>query len=225
MHLRRIGFPFALFFAVLTCLAALCAHGQEPAWTLTGPAFSASVEELRAASAKIPAEKFMEATVLFERDAYAFDAEGRVTYRHWIIYRIETQAGVDSWSETHSQWEPWYQNQPEIRARVISADGKVSTLDQKTITDGPANEDSEDTYTDARVRKAPLPGHGRGRHRGRRDHRHRQAALLFRRRNLSRRILAQRAHRSTANCSSTPPKKRSFNIASTCCPASRPPTR
>jgi len=40
---------------------------------------------------------------------------------------------------------------------VISADGKVNPLDQKTITDGPANEESEDTYTDARVRKAPLP--------------------------------------------------------------------
>ena len=157
MYLRRIGIFFALCLPILACIAALCAHSQEPAWTLTAPAFGASVEALHSASAKLPAEKFMEATVLFERDAYAFDNEGRVTYRHWIIYRIETQAGVDAWAETHTQWEPWYQNQPEIRARIISADGKVSTLDQKTITDGPANEDSEDTYTDARVRKAPLP--------------------------------------------------------------------
>ena len=104
----------------------------------------------------------MEATVLFERDAYSFDAEGRATYKHSIIYRIETQAGIDAWSETHSQWEPWYQNPPEIQARVIAPDGKVSTLDPNTITDGPANEETEDTYTDARVRKAPLPGMGVG---------------------------------------------------------------
>ncbi len=157
MHLRPLGSLVAFCFSILACFCALTAHGQEP-WNLTGPAFSASVEELQAASAKVPAEKFMEATVLFERDAYTFDSEGRVTYRHDITYRIETDAGVEDWAETRSQWEPWYQNQPEIRARVIALDGKVSTLDPKTITDGPANEDSEETYTDARVRKAPLPG-------------------------------------------------------------------
>ena len=145
MRLRPFGTLSGLFFPFFACLGAVVAHGQEPAWNLTGLGFSASVEELQAASAKVPAEKYAEATVLFERDVYTFDAEGRSTYKHSIIYRIETEAAVEDWAETRSQWEPWYQNQPEIRARVISADGKVSTLDQKTITDGPANEDSEDT--------------------------------------------------------------------------------
>jgi tetratricopeptide (TPR) repeat protein len=154
---RPVGTLCAFCFPFLICLGSALASGQQPSWTLTGPAFSASVEELQAASAKVPAEKFVEATVLFERDAY-IDAEGRAIYRHSIVYRIETEAGVEGWSETRSQWEPWYQNQPEIRARVVGTDGKVSTLDPKTITEGPANEDSEDTYTDARVRKAPLPG-------------------------------------------------------------------
>lgn len=158
MYLRRPGIPLTICSAIVACFLGLSAPAQDPSWTLTGPAFSASVEELQAASAKVPAEKFMEATVLFERDAYIFDAEGRTTYEHSIVYRIETQAAVETWSETRSQWEPWYQNQPEIRARVIAPDGKVSTLDPKTITEGPANEDSQDTYTDERVRKAPLPG-------------------------------------------------------------------
>ncbi|HEY3626757.1 MAG TPA: DUF3857 domain-containing protein [Terracidiphilus sp.] len=156
---RPTGTFLARCFAFLVCSFAMFARGQQqPAWALTGRAFSASVEELRAAAAKIPAEKFMEATVLFERDAYTFDAEGRSTYRHSILYRIETQGGVDEWAETRTRWEPWYQNQPDIQARVISSDGKVSTLDPKTISDGPADDESEDTYTDARVRKAPLPG-------------------------------------------------------------------
>jgi tetratricopeptide (TPR) repeat protein/transglutaminase-like putative cysteine protease len=157
MSSGRIGTFLPLCFLSLAFLC-VCARGQDPAWTVTGPAFSASAEELRAAAAKVPAEKFMEATVLFERDAYTFEADGRSTYKHSIIYRIETQVGVEDWSETHSQWEPWYQNQPDIQARVIGPDGKVSTLDQKTITDGPASEENEDTYTDTRVRKAPLPG-------------------------------------------------------------------
>ena len=159
---RRFGIFLAVSPALFACLLSLPAHGQEPAWTLTGAAFSASVEQLQAAAARVPAEKFSEATVLLERDVYQFDAENRVTYKHLLIVRIESQAGVDSWAETSSTWEPWYQNQPEIRARVIAPDGRVSTLDPKTITDGPANEDSEDTYTDARVRKAPLPGMAAG---------------------------------------------------------------
>ncbi|MGD0734700.1 MAG: DUF3857 domain-containing protein [Terracidiphilus sp.] len=100
----------------------------------------------------------MEATVLFERDSYTIDPQGRVSHRHSMIYRIETQAGVEGWSESSERWEPWYQKEPEIHARVIQPDGKASLLDQKTITDGPAKEEDEDTYTDARIRKAPLPG-------------------------------------------------------------------
>jgi tetratricopeptide (TPR) repeat protein len=157
MRSCRIGTFLVGSLPIFSCFLALEAHGQDPTWALTGPAFSASAGELQSAAAKVPAEKFTEATVLFERDAYSFDAEGRSSYKHSIIYRIETQAGVEGWSETHLQWEPWYQDQPEIRARVIAPDGKVSTLDQKTVTDGPATEDNEGTYTDARMRKAPLP--------------------------------------------------------------------
>jgi len=153
---------------LLVCLQVFFVAGQinaqapEPSWPLAGPAFSASVDELQKAAASIPAEKFMEVTVLFERDAYTLDAAGRLTYRHSMIYRIETQAGIEGWSELSVPWAPWHQKQPEIHARVIGPDGKVTLLDQKTVTDGPAREGSEDTYTDARIRKAPLPAMAAG---------------------------------------------------------------
>jgi len=159
-NIRGVTFRFVSpSFALLAFLLAvtLPVRGQQPSWTIVGPAFSASVEDLQKAAASVPAEKFMEATMLFERDAYTIDAQGRVTYQHTMIYRIETESGVEGWAETDAPWEPWYQNQPEIRARVIGADGKVSMLDQKTVTEGPASEDDESTYTDGRVRKAPLP--------------------------------------------------------------------
>ena len=79
---RRFGIFLAVSPALFACLLSLPAHGQEPAWTLTGAAFSASVEQLQAAAARVPAEKFSEATVLLERDVYQFDAENRVTYKH-----------------------------------------------------------------------------------------------------------------------------------------------
>jgi tetratricopeptide (TPR) repeat protein len=132
-------------------------RGQEPQWPVTGAPFSASPADIQAAAAKISTDAFAEATVLFERDAYSLDTAGRMTYKHTMVYRIETQQAIEGWSETRVRWAPWYQNPPEIHARVIAADGKVSTLDPKTITDGPAREDSQDTYTDDRVRKVPLP--------------------------------------------------------------------
>jgi len=146
----------AILFLLLTAAASM--HGQEPVWTLDGPAFSAKVEEIQAASAKVTAEKFAPATVLFERDSYVIGADGRVTYTHQMISRVETQAAVEGWSEISERWEPWYQRRPEIHARVIQPDGKVSELDQKTVTDAPAKEEDDQTYTDARIRKAPLPG-------------------------------------------------------------------
>ena len=141
----------------LSCIASIVALAQSPDRPIIGPAFSASPAEIQAAAAKIQAEPFTEATVFFEQDAFTFDADGRMTYRHTLIFRMETQEGVKNWSEIRVGWSPWHQEIPEIRARVIAPDGKVSTLDPKTITDGPAREDGEDTYTDARVRKVPLP--------------------------------------------------------------------
>jgi tetratricopeptide (TPR) repeat protein/transglutaminase-like putative cysteine protease len=99
----------------------------------------------------------METTVLFERDSYRIDAQGRVTYLHSFIFRIETQAGVEDWAETSARYAPWYENQPTIQARVILPDGRVTQLDPKTVIDGPASEDDDDVYTDERIRKAPLP--------------------------------------------------------------------
>jgi hypothetical protein len=151
-------FAAVVFFSLSIMLAANAAQGQEAAWPFVGPAFQASVADVQKAAAQITPEKFMEATVLFERDAYHFDAEGRVTYRHVLLYRIETQQGVENWAETSARYAPWYENQPQIQARVILPDGHVSQLDPKTVTDGPASEQDEDTYTDERIRKAPLPG-------------------------------------------------------------------
>jgi hypothetical protein len=138
-------------------MAVCSASAQEPVWSLVGAAFQASVADMQKAAAQIAPEKFMEATVLFERDSYRIDAEDRVTYRHTLIFRIETQAGVDDWAETSARYAPWYQNQPVIQARVILPNGRVSQLDPKTVVDGPASDDDENIYTDERFRKAPLP--------------------------------------------------------------------
>lgn len=145
-----------LLFAFLFPAASL--RAQAPDWPYTGAAFSVSPQEILSAASHIKAEQYAEATVLFERDSWELLADGRSNYRHVLVYRIETESALSGWGETSSRYDPWHQNPPTMRARVILPDGRVSQLDEKTITDGPASESEEQTYTDARIRKAPLPG-------------------------------------------------------------------
>ena len=157
---NRLGHR-SLLICIGIWFSCFCASGltaQQPSWTVAGPAFSASVADIQAEAAKMKPEPFMEATVFYERDSYQIAASGAVTLRHTLLYRIESQTAVEGWSETSEHWDPWYQKQPEIHARVMLPNGQVSQLDQKTITDGPAKEGDDDTYTDERIRKAPLPG-------------------------------------------------------------------
>jgi len=117
-------------------------RSQTPGWSLDGPAFTASVADIQTAAARVHAEPFANSTVLFEQEKYALDSNGRVSYSHQLIYRIENKAGLESWNEVSADWNPWYQNQPMIRARVLQLDGRVSELDPHTLTDGPAKQDA-----------------------------------------------------------------------------------
>ena len=134
----------------------LAAYGQAPPSPLGATAFAAPADVI-AAAAKITPEKYAKVTVLFEEEKNVLDADGRVTNTHRLLYRIEAQAGLEEFSESSVGWEAFYQNEPTIRARVIRTDGGVVELDPKTITDVPARNEGDGTYSDERIHKAPLP--------------------------------------------------------------------
>ncbi|HUY80616.1 MAG TPA: DUF3857 domain-containing protein [Acidobacteriaceae bacterium] len=96
-------------------------------------------------------------TVLYEEEDYKLDAAGRLTNTHRLIYRIETPAGVQSWSQASVEWEKFYQKVPKIEARVIQPNATVTLLDQKTVTDVAAQGQDDGTYSDDRMHEAPLP--------------------------------------------------------------------
>src|SRR4029077_1174506 len=54
-------------------------------------------------------------------------------------------------------WEPWHEEHPSLRARVITPDSAVHVLDATTITDAPAKENADNVFSDRRVLRAPLP--------------------------------------------------------------------
>jgi transglutaminase-like putative cysteine protease/tetratricopeptide (TPR) repeat protein len=123
----------------------------------SSPAFSASPEAVRQAAAEMKPAKDTPATILLNEERYAFDADGRRVDTFRRIYRIESEEGVKGWAETSGRWEPWRQARPEIKARVITADGSVHLLDAKTLNDVPIHEEDPDLYSDRRAYGGPLP--------------------------------------------------------------------
>jgi hypothetical protein len=146
---------FTVLLAFTAFLPFLYAQAHD--WPPDGPTFSAAPADIQAAAAPIKPRPFANVTVLFEQEHYSIDSFGKVTRAHRLLYRIETKAGVDEWSQTSIQWDPWYQNQPSIRARVLQVDGKVSELDPHTLTDVPAKNEQDDAFSNARIYKGPLP--------------------------------------------------------------------
>jgi tetratricopeptide (TPR) repeat protein len=160
MILLRFALRRLCLASSVVCFPAVflpCAFGQAATSALDGPAFAAP-SEIIAAAAKVTPEKYANVTILYEEEKDVLDIDGRVTNVHRLIYRIETQAGIESWSESAVAWEAFYQKEPTIRARVIRPGGSVAELDAKTITDVPARNEGDGTYSDERIHKAPLPG-------------------------------------------------------------------
>ncbi|MCK6545950.1 DUF3857 domain-containing protein [Myxococcota bacterium] len=96
-------------------------------------------------------------TILRDAGHFVFERDGRLTSTWTQVARIETEAGAESWTSLSVQWAPWYEERPELRARVTTPDGRVLELDPKTIDDAPAS-DGDSMYQDRRVVRAPIPG-------------------------------------------------------------------
>lgn len=147
LYLRKFLFFVLLAFARLGSASDI--------WD--APAFTVDAAVLRDASQAVQAQKHMEATILLNDSQYSFDETGGAVETWHLIYRIETQVGVENWAETSGTWEAWHQAKPEIKARVITPDGAVHWLDQSTLSDFPIHENAPDTYSDERKYGGPLP--------------------------------------------------------------------
>lgn len=123
----------------------------------SGPAFTANAAALRQAAETIKTGKHSESTVLLSDVHFTFDETGKLVQTNHLVYRIETQEGVENWAQTSGRWEAWHQERPEIRARVITAEGTVHWLDSKTLNDFPVHENAPDVYSDERKYGGPLP--------------------------------------------------------------------
>jgi len=147
---RRIPLAAASLFLTFSLFAA-----EPQPWD--GTPLTADPKAMLAAAEKVPSGE-ADAVMLLEEMHYVFDAQGRSTGTERIIYRVVADSAIDEWSTVMAGWAPWYQERPEIVARVIAKDGTVHMLDPKAVTESPAGDESMEIFSDNRLLRAPLPG-------------------------------------------------------------------
>lgn len=148
---RILGSAALLTWLVATPVAAL----EPPSWA--GEPFSASPAELLQADASVPLPDDPGVVVLLRAGSYEFDAQGRAVYGYHLIYRVRSQEAVRGWSSVSRSWRPWYQDRPEVRARVIAPDGTEHRLDPATLGEYSVSESGPDLYGDTKKLSGPLP--------------------------------------------------------------------
>jgi hypothetical protein len=146
-------FPLAL--GVLAAPAVRGAAAPVPPWEARP--FAAEGKDVIGAATSALGGDGSDVVVLLEEGSFRFDAEGRCDYRYHLVYRIQTEAGVRGWATIASGWAPWFEQKPELRARVTTPDGRSRMLDPQTIAEAPVSEDDPDVFTDRRRLRAPLP--------------------------------------------------------------------
>jgi tetratricopeptide (TPR) repeat protein len=153
-------FPAVCVVALLSCCGIYKGYGQSPAVQngFTGAPFSETATELIAASSSMPPSREFDAQILLEEGTYRIAEDGTLSFQQRTIYRLDSADGVKNWGEISSRWDPWYERQAQLQARVLQPNGVFVELDQKTITDAPINSEDDETYSSEHVRRAPLPG-------------------------------------------------------------------
>jgi tetratricopeptide (TPR) repeat protein len=99
----------------------------------------------------------LDVDLLLEDTSCAFDADGRATRRHHMVYWVRSERGARGWAALRASWRPFFQDRPEVRARVITPDGQEHAFDQATLTTGADEDEDEDQYTDGSHVRGPLP--------------------------------------------------------------------
>jgi tetratricopeptide (TPR) repeat protein/transglutaminase-like putative cysteine protease len=149
-------------FALIATLAAGPLLADDAAEPWEAGAFAADpAEMLRVASAVKTDDAEAGVVVLFSEQRVSFDEAGRASRVRRVVYRIVNASADEGWSSIEEQWSPWYQERPQLRARVVTPDGEVHQLDPSTVAEA-ATSQRDEMFDDERILRAPLPATGPG---------------------------------------------------------------
>ncbi len=138
-----------LLFVLSLGGAALFASDIPTPWT--APHFTIDPKVLYEQASESAAPEGTNVAVLDDEEGYSFDASGRSLYTVYTVYKVLTQQGAEGWSSISVTWEPWHQERPGVRIRVITPDYVVHDLDLKTLTDAPAQDEQAQTFYESEM--------------------------------------------------------------------------
>lgn len=141
-------------FAMPTLLSA-----QKP-WDQ--PAFTADPLALYQAAADESVSDGSAILVLLDERRYYFDTLGRKKFTYKLVYRVLRESPPEAWSVIDATWEPWHQERPILRARVVTPDGKEYPLDPNTVAESGLETNQPGIFSDRKIVRAPLPAIGAG---------------------------------------------------------------
>ncbi len=119
--------------------------------------FHSDTKSLLEESQKIQPIEGESIRILIDEYRYSFDKQGRAIETHRQVYRVTAKEAPEDWALVEKDYRPWHQERPALRARVVTPDGSVHTLDQKTLTDSPTIQLDATIFSDGRNLRAPLP--------------------------------------------------------------------
>ena len=151
---RRYFYLSGLFYACLSYSFAAPAQSVEPSKV---PHFSVPAKDLFDAATAVAAPEGTNISILEDDDLFTFDEAGRLTHTGYVVYKVLTQKGAEGWDSISVGWEPWHQQRPEIRVRVITPDYSEHALDPKNINETPAHDGDYKIYSDGKRLHAPFP--------------------------------------------------------------------
>jgi tetratricopeptide (TPR) repeat protein len=137
-----------------TVLLALSVAAQAP-WD--GAPFQGDPAAIQKAAAALPPHKDSDVDILLEEERIDYDAQRRMTYTYRLVFRPLTREAANSWATFAFSWSPWFQERPEIRARIISPSGELHTLDPATLSESGLTDQEAHFFTDRRLLRGPLP--------------------------------------------------------------------
>ncbi|NOZ95389.1 MAG: DUF3857 domain-containing protein [Acidobacteria bacterium] len=141
--------------SVLVAGPGMASGGSRSGWS-PEPVVAPVAEVLAAARRNAPPEG-ADVQVFLREQRVSLDEHGRELRTWTLVYRLLTRTGVEEWGSTEQLWEPWHQERPVPRVRVILPSGSVHELDPATITDSPAADGAARVYDDRRVLRGPIP--------------------------------------------------------------------
>jgi hypothetical protein len=138
----------------LVALLCSAAHAAE-SWE--APAFSTPAPQLLQAAGALRHARATDVVVLLDERIFTLDAAHRLTRTTRMIYRVDSPDGVARWAASSAHWQPWHQSRPQIRARVVTPDGRQHDIDQKLLNDTGTRDAGSQVFDDDHVLEGPLP--------------------------------------------------------------------